>query len=126
ALIGVGNLGTAFLNYNFMKNNNTKISMAFDIDESKVGTIIGDVPICHLDNLEKLLEQNIKVVILTVPVAVAQSIADRLVSQGVEGILNFTPARIDVPEYVRVHHIDLSVELQTLVYFLKHYNNADI
>ena len=24
ALIGVGNLGTAFLNYNFMKNNNTK------------------------------------------------------------------------------------------------------
>ena len=32
-LIGVGNLGTAFLNYNFMKNNNTRIDMAFDVDE---------------------------------------------------------------------------------------------
>ncbi len=39
-LIGVGNLGTAFLNYNFMKNNNTRIEMAFDVDEDKVGTLI--------------------------------------------------------------------------------------
>ena len=37
-LIGVGNLGTAFLNYNFMKNNNTRIEMAFDVDDDKVGT----------------------------------------------------------------------------------------
>ncbi|PAM91413.1 redox-sensing transcriptional repressor Rex, partial [Flavobacterium sp. IR1] len=32
-----------------------------------------------------------------------------------------TPARLSVPDSVRVHHIDLSVELQALVYFLKHY-----
>ncbi|MBU8909168.1 redox-sensing transcriptional repressor Rex, partial [Desertibacillus haloalkaliphilus] len=51
----------------------------------------------------------------------AQKIADQLVAAGIQGILNFTPARLDVPETVRVHHIDLSVELQALVYFLKHY-----
>lgn len=120
ALIGVGNLGTAFLHYNFMKNNNTKIEMAFDVDEKKVGQFIGKVPVYHLNELEQRMG-DVKVAILTVPAAVAQSVADRLSHTGIEGILNFTPARINVPEHIRIHHIDLSVELQTLVYFLKHY-----
>lgn len=120
ALIGVGNLGTAFLNYNFMKNNNTKIMMAFDANPSKAGTIIGGVPIYHIDELEEKIDR-VKVAILTIPANEADGIAARLVDDGIEGILNFTPARISVPEHVRVHHIDLAVELQALVYFLKHY-----
>ncbi len=125
-LIGVGNLGTAFLNYNFIKNNNTKIEMAFEVDESKVGTQVGDVPVFHLDDLEEKLEdQNIEVAILTVPASSAQNITDRLVSSKIKGILNFTPARLTVPDHIRVHHIDLAVELQSLVYFLKHYSEDD-
>ena len=38
---------------------------------------------------------------------------------GLKGILNFTPVRLAVPETIRVHTIDLSVELQTLIYFMK-------
>ncbi|MCP8971375.1 redox-sensing transcriptional repressor Rex [Ectobacillus ponti] len=121
ALIGVGNLGTAFLNYNFTKNNNTKIEIAFDVDESKIGTKISGVPIYHLDDMEKELPENVKLAILTVPSHVAQAVTDRLATTAIEGILNFTPARINVPEHIRIHHIDLAVELQTLVYFLKHY-----
>jgi redox-sensing transcriptional repressor len=120
ALIGVGNLGTAFLNYNFMKNNNTKIMLAFDADPNKVGTEIGGVPIYHIDELEDKLD-GIKVAILTIPALEADRVTDRLVSKGIKGILNFTPARITVPDDVRVHHIDLAVELQALAYFLKHY-----
>ncbi len=126
ALIGVGNLGTAFLNYNFMKNNNTKIEMAFDVSPDKVGTLIGDVPLYHMDELEKKLEkQDISVAILTVPSQVAQSITDRLVAANIKAILNFTPARLNVPDSIRVHHIDLAVELQSLVYFLKHYPSGN-
>ncbi|WP_347861567.1 redox-sensing transcriptional repressor Rex [Salimicrobium sp. PL1-032A] len=120
ALIGVGNLGTAFLNYNFMKNNNTKIVVAFDADKKRVGQTIGGVPIEHIDDLEERMG-NVSVAILTVPSQAAQGITDRLIGEGVSGILNFTPARITVPANVRVHHIDLSVELQSLAYFLKHY-----
>lgn len=120
-LIGVGNLGTAFLNYNFSKNNNTKIVQAFDIDEKKVGTEVGGVPIYHLDDLEKEKSSDVSIAILTVPAQEAQKIADRLVKSGVKGILNFTPARLNLPDNIRVHHIDLSIELQALVYFLKHY-----
>jgi redox-sensing transcriptional repressor len=124
ALIGVGNLGTAFLNYNFLKNNNTKIDVGFD-NGPKVGTKINDVTIYHIDDLEKVLvEREITVAILTVPAPVAQTITDSLVKANVKGILNFTPARLNVPSNIRVHHIDLAVELQSLVYFLKHYSNS--
>ncbi|MDF1509997.1 redox-sensing transcriptional repressor Rex [Robertmurraya sp. DFI.2.37] len=122
ALIGVGNLGTALLHYNFLKNNNTKIAVGFDVEEAKIGTTIGDVPIHHMDELEKIItEMGITVAILTVPAPFAQTITDRLVAANVKGILNFTPARLTVPATTRVHHIDLAVELQSLVYFLKHY-----
>ena len=119
ALIGVGNLGTAFLRYNFIKNNNTEIVMAFDIDPNKVGTDIGGVPIYDLDKLEEIITDEIQIAILTVPAGVAQSIADRLTEKNIRGILNFTPARISVPDHIRIHHIDLAIELQTLAYFLQ-------
>lgn len=121
ALIGVGNLGTALLHYNFMKKGNTQIEVAFDTNKDKIGTKIGDVPIFHANDLEEGLKKKkgIKVAILTVPARVSQEVTERLVNSGVEGILNFTPSRLSVPDHVRVHHIDLSIELQTLVYFLK-------
>lgn len=120
ALIGVGNLGTALLNYNFLRSNNTKIAMAFDRSKSKAGTLIGSVPIYHIDDLEEKLE-GIEVAILTIPASEAQEMANRLINKGIKGILNFTPARLTIPNNVRIHHIDLSVELQSFVYFLKHY-----
>ncbi len=120
-LVGVGNLGTAFLNYNFLKNNNTKIVRGFDIDEKKIGSEIGGVTIHHLRDLKEMMDPEVTIAILTVPAASAQKIADQLIATGIKGILNFTPARLDVPNDIRIHHIDLSVELQSLVYFLKHY-----
>ncbi|MDQ0228328.1 redox-sensing transcriptional repressor Rex [Metabacillus niabensis] len=120
-LIGVGNLGTAFLHYNFTKNNNTVISLAFDIDKEKIGKEIGGVPVYNLDDLEEILPDDVTVAILTVPAPAAQAITDRLIVKGIKGILNFTPARLNVPDQIRIHHIDLAVELQSLVYFLKHY-----
>jgi len=120
ALIGVGNLGTAFLHYNFVRNNNTKIVMGFDADPNKIGTEIDNIPIYDIDHLDDKLG-DVQVAILTVPVSEAQEITDQLVKKGISGILNFTPARITVPENVRVHHIDLAIELQSLAYFLKHY-----
>src|SRR5699024_434495 len=104
--IGVGNLGTAFLHYNFLKNNNTKIVMAFDRDPDKAGMDIGGVPVYHIDQLEEKLN-DVRVVILTIPADGADGVTDRLVAYGIKGILNFTPARITVPDHIRVHHIDL-------------------
>lgn len=120
ALIGVGNLGTAFLNYSFLKNNNIRVTASFDADPDKIGTDIGGVPVYDIKDLKDNIGE-ITVAILTVPATEAQATTELLVENGINGILNFTPARITVPKSVRVHHIDLAVELQSLVYFLKHY-----
>ncbi|GAF22391.1 MULTISPECIES: redox-sensing transcriptional repressor Rex [Shouchella] len=120
-LVGVGNLGTALLQYNFSKNNSTVMTHAFDVDEKKIGTTIGDVPIYDWNKLEEAGIKDTSIAVLTVPASQAQSSADKLVEAGISGILNFTPVRLSVPEHIRVHHIDLAIELQALVYFLKHY-----
>ena len=119
ALIGVGNLGTAFLHYNFSKSNNTKIIKAYDANPEVIGKEIGHVFIKDINQLEETLN-DIDVAILTVPGLEAQGVTDKLVKAGVKGILNFTPARITVPTDIRVHHIDLTVELQSLIYFVEH------
>ena len=118
-LIGVGNLGTALLKYNFFKNNNTRIVKAYDVDENKVGQVIADTPILPFDQLETDDHEDIRAAILTVPAEVAQSVADKLVLTGISGILNFTPVRLLLPDPIRVQHIDLAVELQAFIYFLK-------
>ncbi|MBM7646589.1 redox-sensing transcriptional repressor [Scopulibacillus daqui] len=120
-LIGVGNLGTALLNYNFHKNNNTRIIRAYDIDEAKIGKKIADTPIYHLDDLLNGDNKHIPAAILTVPASAAQIVADKLVLTGIRGILNFTPVRLSLPDHILIHHIDLSVELQSMVYLLKNY-----
>ena len=119
ALVGVGHLGNALLNYNFRKNNNVRIGAGFDINPDIVGTIQSGVPVYHLDDLEEQIQQQaIEIVILTVPQASASEIVDRLVDSGIKGILNFTPLRYDVPKHVRVQNVDLTNELQTLIYFI--------
>src|SRR5690625_922638 len=100
ALIGVGNLGTAFLKYNFLRNNKINIVKAFDSDPKKIGTNVGNVPIYDIEDLDEHIE-DIEVAILTVPVSEAEIIANRLVDKGIKGILNFTPARITVPNHIR-------------------------
>jgi len=123
ALIGVGNLGHALLNFNFHQDGNVRISAAFDVSKDMANTIQSGVPIYPMTDLRtQLEEQQIQIAILTVPSDVAQSVTEEVVAGGVKGILNFTPLRITVPKDVRVQNVDLTNELQTLIYFLEHYN----
>lgn len=119
ALVGVGNLGNALLNYNFKQSNNAHIGAAFDIDTTIVGTIYNGVPVYPIEELTKQLTlMDIEVVILTVPQEVAQKLVPSLEAANVKGILNFTPVRLDVSENIRVQDVDLTNELQTLIYYI--------
>lgn len=123
ALIGVGHLGKALLNYNFKQTNNIRISSAFDVKPELVGSILQGVPVYPMSEMkQQLSDQQIEIVILTVPIDSAQKVTDDLVEVGVKGIMNFTPIRISVPESVRIQNVDLAKELQTLIYFLDNYS----
>lgn len=122
ALIGVGNLGHALLNYKFHQSDSIRISAAFDVNQDIVGHILEGVPVYSAnDMVDQVREQHIEVAILTVPTAVAQENAELLVEAGVKGIMNFTPVRLNVPESVQIQNVDLTNEMQTLIYFLNHY-----
>ncbi|MCU5746155.1 redox-sensing transcriptional repressor Rex [Staphylococcus sp. SQ8-PEA] len=124
ALVGVGNLGKALLTYNFSIHDEMTITEAFDIRPEVIGEEIGKVDVKHTDAIRSVLsQQGIEVVILTTPESVAQQVTDQLVEAGVNGILNFTPARIETPSDVQVHHIDLGIELQSLLFFMKNYQS---
>ena len=126
ALIGVGNLGHALLNFNFHQDSNVRISAAFDVNEDIANTIQSGVPIYPMTDLRtQLEEQQIEVAILTVPSPVAQEVTNNAIAGGIKGILNFTPLRITVPKNIRVQNVDLTNELQTLIYFLEHYNDKN-
>ena len=121
-IVGVGNMGRALLHYRFHERNKMKIVMAFDTDDySDVGTTTNDgIPIYGISQIkEKVQEGNVKTAILTVPSVKAQEVASILVDAGIKGILCFSPVHLSVPKDVVVQYVDLTSELQTLLYFMR-------
>lgn len=120
-LVGVGNIGSALLHYRFHERNKMQITMAFDTEDHKlINTTTPDgIPIFAITQLkQKLSETDIKTAILTVPSVKAQEVADLLVDAGIEGILCFSPVNLQLPPHVVVQYVDLTCELQTLLYFM--------
>lgn len=118
-LIGVGHLGNALIHYNFKKSNSVRIGAGFDVNEELIGTVQNGVPIYSIDDVvDTLQDMSIKIVILAVPESHVQDVVDKLKDTDVEGILNFTPARLEVPEGMFVQNVDLANELQTLIYYI--------
>ena len=121
-LVGIGNMGHALLHYRFHERNKMKIVMAFDVDEHpEVGTTTNDgIPIYGISQINnKLRDVNVQTAILTVPSTKAQEVATTLVEAGIKGILSFSPVHLTVPKDVVVQYVDLTSELQTLLYFMK-------
>ena len=114
-IIGAGKLGNALLEYNGFSDYGLVIPAAFDIDESKCGTISQDKAVLPLDTLEDYCRrEGIKIGIITVPNSAAQSICDRLVNCGVNAIWNFAPCQLEVPEGVTLQQENLALSLAHL------------
>jgi len=115
AMVGTGNLGRALLGYKGFGNQNFRIVAAFDTDPEKIGQAIDGVRVHHLDELAEVVAQHrIKLAMIVVPAPAAQAVADRLVAAGVEGIVNFAPVTILLPEHVSHVGVDLAIELEQL------------
>ena len=57
--------------------------------------------------------------IVAVTAEAAQDVADTLVRGGVRAILNYTPARVQVPTGIELKHINPVLFLQSMTYHLK-------
>ena len=89
-----------------------------DIDESKVGSVLGGVRVRHIDELPQLVQaKRARIGVVATPPAAAQDAADRLVAAGITSILNFAPAIISVPAEASLRKVDLALELQILSFY---------
>ncbi|WP_314366488.1 redox-sensing transcriptional repressor Rex [uncultured Streptococcus sp.] len=121
-IVGVGNMGRALLHYRFHERNKMKVVMAFDTDDHpEVGSTTSDgIPIYGISQIkEKIQSGNVRTAILTVPSVKAQEVASILVQAGIKGILCFSPVNLSLPKDVVVQYVDLTSELQTLLYFMR-------
>ncbi len=120
AVVGVGQLGTAIINYGGFASQGFHIIAAFDTDIEKQDTYIGGLIIRALDELEKVVKElKIDLGIVAVPSSQGQEVIDLLVKSGVNGILNYAPFQARVPKGVWVRDVDPVVSLQSMTYHLK-------
>ena len=93
--------------------------MVFDNDPKKIGQQVGNYTIKDANTLvEEILKTGVKVAMLTVPAAVAQDVANKLVQAGIKAILNYAPISLNVPPDVKVQHIDPANHMQRMTYYL--------
>jgi len=119
ALAGVGNVGRALLLYPGFTDEGFEIAAAFDNDPDKVGQKVNSVVVEHMDSLEQRIEEKgIRVGILAVPVSEAPQVAERMAQAGLKAILSFAPCQLNMPKGVKVHCVDLAMEMARLVYHL--------
>lgn len=118
-LIGAGDLGRAVAHYKGFVKQGFRIKMIFDNDPAKIGTIVNNFMVHDIANIESLLkESNIKIAVVIVPASAAQEIAEKLVNAGIQAILNYTPATLNLPEHIHVQNIDPLIQLQRMTYYL--------
>lgn len=120
-LVGVGKLGEALLGYRAFRSDKFHIKALFDVDPSKIGTTIQGIPCYSMEEAPEVIRENdIEVIILAVPGEAAQEAAGQIARAGtVRGILSFSPASLVLPEHILVYRVDISVELEKLLFFLK-------
>ncbi len=119
ALVGIGNIGRALVDYQEFSKQGFIIQLLLDDDEKKIGTSMGELEIKPFaDAAENLKEEKIQIAIVAVPANVAQGVVNKLTDAGVKAILNFAPLSLKVPEDVMIKNENMSIELEALSYFL--------
>ena len=126
AIMGAGNLGLALADYPGFRDDGFDIAALFDTMRAKVGQRSrGGVPIHDVRDFRRIVRrERIKIAVIAVPAASAQSVVNTVVQTGIKAILNFSPGALKVPADVKLKSVDLTVSLESLSFFLAQENGA--
>jgi len=120
AIIGMGRLGKAILDYGDLTPRGFRIIAAFDRDPEQIGKKVGGLVIKDIAELTAVVKnQDVDIGIVAVPPTQAQEAIDCLVECGIRAILNYAPVSARVPKDVLLEEVDPVLALQTMTYHLK-------
>ncbi|MCK5065801.1 MAG: redox-sensing transcriptional repressor Rex [Bacteroidales bacterium] len=115
-VVGRGNIGSSLANYSNFIQRQINIVATFDIDPSKQ-RIRSEIPVYTMERLKEIIDRfAVRTAIVAVPEPAAQSVCDQLVEYGVGGIINFAPVILKVPDEVIINNINLSDEIESVIY----------
>jgi redox-sensing transcriptional repressor len=98
AVVGAGDIGSALANYSGFNQRGFRIQMIFDNDASIVGNQHGNFIVKDSRNMKEELQAGN--------------------DAGIKAIMNYAPVVLTVPADVRVQHIDPSIHLQRMTFYL--------
>jgi redox-sensing transcriptional repressor len=114
-LFGVGNLGSAILQYPGFNQGKIKLVAAFDVARQKIGKKINGVRVYPVDRAPEIIKKvHGDIGIIAAPKERCQEVADYMVLSGLQKIINFAPCPISVPAKVQVRNIDFTIEFLSL------------
>lgn len=123
-ILGAGNIGCAVAQYPTFSREGFRTVALFDTLPTKVGRSLGDIPVLHMDTLERFVADNaVDIAVLALPKRYAQDALERLYRCGVRAIWNFAPTDLTHPEDMLVVNVHLSDSLQQLSYRMAHQEN---
>ncbi len=120
AVVGVGNLGRAIINYFTGKRTKLTIVASFDKNPEKIGKKYAGVKCFDIEDLNQVVkDKNISIGIITVTPESATEVTDKLVKAGIKGILNYTPKPVNVPGHIYLEEYDMITSLEKVAFFVK-------
>lgn len=116
-IIGAGNLASALVNSGDFAKRGFLIQAVFDNNPTLEGLGIGDLKIKMMSEFSDYIKNNdIEIVVLTVPRQVAKDVAHIVVDCGIKAIWNFAHTDLNLSDDIIVENVHLSESLMRLSY----------
>lgn len=114
-IVGLGRLGSAFLEYSGFAGSPFELCAGFDSNVNRVEILKADFPLYPAFKMKDIIGRlAISYAILCVPPAQAQATCDKLIECGIRGIVNFTPAILSVPHGIEIENVSVIDALGSL------------
>lgn len=115
-IVGLDKLGSALLDDSFFEDSPFALVAGFDTNVNRIEMMKSSFPLFATLDLEiKVPSMKIEYAVLTVSDDRAQQIADRLVSAGIKGIVNYTSTVLVLPPHVRIQNANVVNSLTNLL-----------
>ena len=114
-VVGLGRLGSAYLNYTPPELAEFELAAGFDTNVNRVEILKSPAPLYPAYKLAEIVGRlGIEIALLCVPAEAAQASAEKCAAAGIRGILNFAPLALTLPPEIAVRNVYITDELRSL------------
>ncbi|GAB1481926.1 redox-sensing transcriptional repressor Rex [Treponema sp.] len=118
-VVGLGRLGSAYLNFPAFANEGFDLVAGFDASVNRVEILRSPITLYPAYKMVEVISRfKIELALLCVPAANAQAVAERLVSSGIKGIVNFAPIVLELPPSIAVRNVYVVDELRAIAAYI--------